>query len=879
MMTEYTEANIYQNLDPISSHMEQQSLDRAIRFHQNQIFVEASKQYQLILQANPYHSEALYYSGVLEAQMGRLPQAVEFLERALNVSPTNAGYSLMLADIYHQLGQFHPAEIWYGRAVDLKPLEAEYRYKQAMNFFQQQKYVEALNGYRQLIAMHHSFDSTPPAEAMAEFYCQQGNALQALQQYKDAAESYAKSLELQSGRYEIYNNQGAALLSSNQSEQALKSYSTAIALDNSRPDAYYNRGLAFLARREFQAALNDLEQALFRLPDNSDILISKGNALKGLKQSTAALKCFETVTALQPDYVEVHYNSLLILMEQRQYQQALHKIEIIIKLLLSNSRRQNTLKPLWAETEKDVPELSLPEIYNQQGLAYKHLFKYQEAIAAYNMAIALDNTNVSALNNLAMVHTETSNHELAITALKKSLLIEPDSKLIFSHYLHNKLNICDWQDYEDDIKKLLTPATSGCQQILPFQAMVISDSPATLQGITNSWVQEYLPHPAETTQFDYPKHAKIRIGFFSADFRLHPVSLLTIDMFELFDRDQLETYAFSLGPETDDGMRMRLKAAFDKFIDIRNLTDDDVQTLVRNLQIDIAIDMGGFTAYNRLSLFANRLAPIQAAFLGYAGGTGIRNMDYIIADQVIIPETSRTYYCEKVAYLPSYQVNSTTRRFSSNSYSRKDFYLPEKNMVYCCFNNHYKFNPLVFKLWMEILSAVPDSVLWLPNNTTQINAKLQAAAEACDVDADRLVFAGKMPEITDHLSRLQLADLFLDTLPYNAHTSASDALWAGVPVLTRIGESFAGRVAASILTSLNLPELIAKSPQEYRQLAIEHGLNPALKQEIRNRLNRHRLQSRLFDIHSYTRDMEKLLQRIYQRQRQGLAPDHLPAEY
>jgi predicted O-linked N-acetylglucosamine transferase (SPINDLY family) len=367
----------------------------------------------------------------------------------------------------------------------------------------------------------------------------------------------------------------------------------------------------------------------------------------------------------------------------------------------------------------------------------------------------------------------------------------------------------------------------------------------------------------------------IRIGYFSADFRNHPVSLLTTELFETHDRTKFETFAFSTGPDTKDAVRSRLKGAFNEFIDARNHSDRSVAEHARRLEIDIAIDLGGHTQDSRTGIFAMRAAPLQVNFLGYPGTMGAAYMDYLVADHMIIPESHRRHYSEKIAYLPSYQPNDSRRAISAKELKRQDFGLPQTGFVFCCFNNHYKITPGVFDVWMRILKRVDGSVMWLSGGHGSAADNLRNEASLRGIAADRLIFAEPMPMLEEHLARHRLADLFLDTLPFNAHTTASDALWAGLPVLTCTAEAFASRVAASLLTAIDLPELITSTQAGYEALAITLAANPERLAQIRKKLEANRLTMPLFDARQFTKNIEDAYAQMYERHQADLPPGHI----
>jgi predicted O-linked N-acetylglucosamine transferase (SPINDLY family) len=367
----------------------------------------------------------------------------------------------------------------------------------------------------------------------------------------------------------------------------------------------------------------------------------------------------------------------------------------------------------------------------------------------------------------------------------------------------------------------------------------------------------------------------MRIGYFSSDCHDHATMFLMAGLFEEHDRTRFEVTVFSFGLASQDAMRQRLLAGVERFIDVREKSDQEVVALARSLELDIAVDLKGFTSGARTELFALRVAPIQVSYLGYPGTMGVPYMEYLIADHTLIPAPSRVHYSEKVVYLPdSYQVNDSRRAIAARVFTREQVGLPAQGFVFCCFNNSYKILPAVFDVWMRLLQRVPGSVLWLLQDNAGAMQNLYQEAQRRGVDPSRLVFATRLGH-SEHLSRQRLADLFLDTLPYNAHTTASDALWSGLPVLTCMGESFAARVGASLLKAVGLPELISENLAQYEALAVQLASQPQRLAALRERLAANRATAALFDTRRFTRNLERAYAQILQRHRDGLPPDHI----
>jgi predicted O-linked N-acetylglucosamine transferase (SPINDLY family) len=410
----------------------------------------------------------------------------------------------------------------------------------------------------------------------------------------------------------------------------------------------------------------------------------------------------------------------------------------------------------------------------------------------------------------------------------------------------------------------------------PFLTLFLADSLEIQKQTAKIWVNDICFSSNSTINpAKYPLHDKIRIGYFSADFHNHATLHLMAEMFEKHDRSRYELYGFSFGPESNDPWRQRAQKCFDRFLDVRFQSDQDIAQLARSLEIDIAVDLKGFTEDSRPNIFAWRAAPVQVNYLGFPGTMGAGFIDYIVADKIAIPESDRHYYTEKVVYMPGcYQVNCRNREISQKILTRAELNLPQDGFVFCCFNSNHKIAPEMFDSWMRILQQVDDSVLWLFKSNRWAVDNLRMEAEKRGVTARRLVFAENLP-VEEHLNRIRHADLFLDTLPYNAHTTASDALRMGTPLVTLAGNAFAGRVAASLLNTLDLGELIAHSAEEYEKISVDLALNRDRLQGIKEKLDANVQTPSLYDSERFTRDIEKAYELMYERYRNDLDPDHI----
>jgi len=438
--------------------------------------------------------------------------------------------------------------------------------------------------------------------------------------------------------------------------------------------------------------------------------------------------------------------------------------------------------------------------------------------------------------------------------------------------------MCDWKEFETNVMNLSLSISEGKKLSSSFSVMTLTDSLIIHRRASEIMIKD--THPFNTSIgaiSQKPRKEKIRIGYYSRDFREHPVSYLTVELFELHSKSQFELIAFYSGEPESSHIQKRVSAAFFEFIDIRLKSDKEVAELSRAMGIDIAVDLTGLTANQRVNIFAYRAAPIQLSYIGYLGTIGADYYDYIIADKTIIPVESQFHYAEKIIYLPSYQVNDSKRLIADKIFKKEELNLPINGFIFCCLNNNYKIVPSTFDGWMKILNAVPDSVLFLYASNKWAVANLKIEAEKRGVSQNRLVFGGRI-ERSEYLARFKIVDLFLDTLPYNAGATASDALWAGLPVLTCVGESFASRVAASLLNAIELPELITTTQAEYEARAIELATNPEKLKTIKDKLHRNRLTTALFDTPRFTKHIESAYRKVYERYYANLPPDHIYIE-
>jgi predicted O-linked N-acetylglucosamine transferase (SPINDLY family) len=517
----------------------------------------------------------------------------------------------------------------------------------------------------------------------------------------------------------------------------------------------------------------------------------------------------------------------------------------------------------------------MPEALVNRGTALLDLGRAQEAWASYDAALQIQPGNADSLAGRANALFELKHYEAAARDYQAALRIDADYPYALGNFAFSRLHCCDWDGPDIERSRIADGLRKGKPVVNPFQAIALFGTPDEQALSAASWIKDKHPAAPAIWRGERYRHEKPRVVYLSGDFREHAVAQAMAGVFERHDGKRIETIAVSYGPDDGSAMRSRLTRAFHRFIDARDRADREAAALIREMEADIVVDLTGFTTEGRPGILALRPAPIQANYLGFPGTMPAEYIDYIIADAVVIPEEQRRHYREKVVKLPHSYLPGDCSRAISPAPSRGHAGLPENGFVFASFNNSYKFAPAMFDIWMRALKRVQGSVLWLAALNPAATRNLKREAQARGIEPERLVFAPFVPKPEDHLGRLGLADVFLDTLPYNAHATALDALWAGVPVVTCEGTSFAGRVSASLLRSIGMPELIAGSLDAYERLVLGLAEDRAALAQMKAKLARNRLTHLLFDTERFTRDLEAAYVKMWERHQRGEAPGPL----
>lgn len=608
---------------------------------------------------------------------------------------------------------------------------------------------------------------------------------------------------------------GVAALSTGKFNQARAAFAKVTQLRPDDADAHNNLGIAQNEIGQREQAIASYRRALALAPDNAAAHNNLGNALRRLGRLPEAMDCFRKALALKPDYAEA---------------------------------------------------------YNNQGNAFRDGGEIDSALEAYQQALRLRPAYADALSNLAGAFGDLRRREEAIACYERALEINPGNATARAEKLHQQAHICDWDAIAADAAFIPRLGVTG-EPVSPFAMLALEDAPERHRVRSERYAQKkYARTPLPSRQPPPARPELLRIGYFSGDFFDHATMHLMAKLFEIHNRTRFSLHAFSYGPQRKDAMRERAEAAFDRFHDVRGQSDEAVAELVRREGIDIAVDLKGHTTDARLGVLAYRPAPVQMSYIGYPGPIGAPFIDYIIADETVIPRQERRHYSERIVFLPhSYQVNDDSRIISDRAISRAEAGLPEDGFVFCCFNNAFKISSTEYDIWMRLLGKIDASVLWLLEANRWAIQNLRMHAERRGIDPNRIVFAPRAP-VGEHLARHRCADLFLDTFNYNAHTTASDALWAGLPLLTKAGEGFAARVGASLLSALGLLDLVSTNAADYERIAFDLAGNRDKLLAIKARLAANRLSAPLFKTERFARHLEQAFDQVYARYLDDQAP-------
>lgn len=704
---------------------------------------------------------------------------------------------------------------------------------------------------------------------------------------------------------------GTCYVGLKENNKALSYLLMAEKIDPKNHEILTNIAIAYKGLNDIQAALKYYNLVIELNPTFAQGHLNLGNTFFSQEEWLNAIQCYTNAISRKIDYVDAYINLSLTLTNIKKYDETIDVCDLYLKQFgLNNSiiinkctaifqkgLKSNAIKIIEAYIQENK---NSGELHTLAANMYSKVKNYSKAVEHYNEAIKIKPSEYANYNNLGILQMEYGQFDSAIASFEESIKINPNSAIphqnianIFNQkkdfskslfYLRNAQKIdpampynkgmiastmgamCDWQGLHSLINSIERSIDNENTISNPFAPITYLKSQYQLTKIAKDWVTLKCPESNFFPPFDsLKKSGKIKIGYFSADFYYHATSILMAGLFEQHDRSKFEIYAFSFGPNGEDDLSVRIRLSFDHFIDVSQLSDRAITAYSRELGIDIAMDLKGFTQNSRAAIFTERAAPIQINYLGFPGSMGAPYIDYIIADNYIIPQELECNYTEHVLRMPHcYQPNDRLRSIDNTKHTRSMHQLPEEALVLCCFNNNYKITPEIYSIWMRILAKFPQTVLWLLKDNSSVEQNLKMEAQARGVNPNRLIFADRV-SATEHLARHQCADLFLDTYPCNAHTTASDALWVGLPIVTCSGNSFASRVAGSLLYAIGFESLVTQSIEEYEAKIVELLKRPDQLAQLRQRLEANRLISPLFDTVRYTKDFEELLINVYEK--------------
>lgn len=678
-----------------------------------------------------------------------------------------------------------------------------------------------------------------------------GEALRGLGRFDEAVGHFGRAIALAPNFAPAYANLATALGQQGKRPEAVAAARRAVTLAPGEAIFHYNLGNALAAAGAVDEAMASLRRALGLNPNYAEAYLNLGNAHRARGEPGEAAAYYQRALALRPDFLAAYGNLGALLMELRRHADA-----------VSVLRQATAIAPVSAGAH-----VALAGAFRAAG-------QLPEAVAAFDRALALQPGHADALAERGEVMRELRRFEESAGDFAQLLAIAPDYDYATGSLVYSKILCCDWRDYDHEVAQVSATIAAGKRAAIPFMLVALSDSPAEQLRAAQIFGRDRRAG-ALAAEWRGPRrsHDRIRVAYVSGDLRHHAVAYLMAGIFEAHDRSRFETIAVSLRRAEDDDMQARLKPLFDRFIDVHDKGDAEIAQLLGDLEVDIAVDLMGYTLGMRPAILGRRPAPVQVNYLGFPGTMGVAHIDYLIADRFVIPEALRDCYAETIAYLPDcYLPNDAKRAIAERTPSRAECGLPDQGFVFCCFNNSYKITPAVFDVWMRLLRAVEGSVLWVRQDTPLVVANLRREAQERGIAPERLVFAERVERVEDHLARHRVADLFLDTLPFNAHSTAADALWTGLPVVTCAGSGFAGRVAGSLLHAVGLPELVARSLADYEALALSLARDPAALAAAKAKLVRNRDTHPLFDTDRFRRHLESAYETMWARHLRGERP-------
>lgn len=824
-----------------------QLVQQAFGLHRQGRLDEAAGLYRSVLVHRPDNFDASYLLGMLKMQQGRPAQALPLLEAAVKIKPHAPEALTILGAVLAALGRPAEALEAYERLIKVRPSDADAFYNRGVVLTNLGRQADAVTSYDRALAGR-------PNHAPSLF--NKASTLVALQQFERARAAYDALIAVVPNHVDALTDRGNVLARLGHRAEALASFERALAVNPGHVNALSNSGNVLKEEGRCEEALALFDRALAIDPRNPATLINRANVLIELERSAEAIESLDRALALAPKDAELLFNRACALERLHRFEDALADLD-----------RSLASKP------------DNVKVLNNRGNMLAALKRPEEAVASYDRALALAPDRADALHNRGNVLTTLGRHAQAIADYERAFALDPNHPHAFDSLAFAQLSVCNW----DDVVRLAPHAERALNgdgsSVGPTYPLYYFGNPAYQLRAARAYLRANYPSlgapfaPRAAGDAD-----KLRIAYLSSDFRFHPVATAIVELIERHDRTRFEIHGVSFGRDDASEIRSRLVRAFDRFHDVADEGDRAIAELLHRLDIHIVVDLNGMTRGSRPGVLAHRPAAIQVAYLGYPGTTGTEFIDYIVADATVLPIDQQPFFAETIVHLPDcYHPNDTTRSLSATP-DRKELGLPEAAFVFCCFNQSHKLSAATFEIWMRLLARTEGSILWLSHMNDFAMENLRRAAGARGIDPGQIIFAPRLDRIEDHLARQRQADLFLDTLPYNAHSTAIDALWAGLPIVTCTGSVFPGRVGASLLKAVGLPELVTLNLEDYETLAARLASDASLLNGIRSRLVENRAIHPLFNMDRLRRHLEAAYRNMWDIHARGQRPRHFTVE-
>ena len=825
-----------------------------------------------VLKDAPRHPDALHLLGVVRLAGGNADEAAALIRQALEGNPRDAAMLENLGVAQLVLRNFSTAETLFRDALIQGASQGQLYMRLGIALASQGKLADAVASLREAAAR---------APGVPDVHLHLGNTLAEFGQAEAALACYNRVLALQPGHPAAHFNIGSVHRSAGRLEAAEASFSRALAVAPDDADTHNNLGLVYERQQRLDAAAASYRRALALTPDHVHAQGNLGNVLRAQGRIDEAIACYERAIAVAPNHGDAYLNLGIARTEQGRYADARALFEKVLRLEPRSFEAHHSLGCLLAlqgELAESVVQFrrgleAAPDranTHNELGTAYCRIGDLDSAAASHRRALELDPGYANAHYALAETLKLQGRLDEAMESYGRALALKPDHIQALGGSVHVRQHLCQWDGIEDlwrQVRETIATDTGGL--ITPFSVMSMPTTPAEQLACARAWAQrELAPFIAQRSRpaFDLSaprQRSRLRVGYLSWGFHRHATAYLTAQLFELHDRGRFEVFAYAYGPDDKSTIRARLRNACEHFTDVSQESYVATAQRIYDDQVDILVDLTGYTLGTRPQILAQRPAPIQVNWLGYPGTMGTEYIDYLFVDPFIVPGNLEPFYAERMVRLPDcYQINDCRREVSDRVPSREECGLPARAFVFCCFNQAYKILPETFDRWMRILRGVPESVLWLAEANHWATENLRRAAAERGVAAERLVFAARK-DLPEYLVQYRLADLALDTFPYTSHTTASDTLWMGCPLVTLAGETFASRVAGSILINAGMRELVTDNPGDYERKVLELATSPGKLQDIRRRLQETRDSCPLFDTPRFVRNLESAYDGIF----------------